>query len=60
MLKSAYGEECLSRTSAFEWRTISKKSAESESAKITGENNVDCICYAKSVIHHEFVSKNKL
>jgi hypothetical protein len=25
MLKSAYGEECLSRTSVFEWRKSSKK-----------------------------------
>jgi hypothetical protein len=25
MLKSAYGEECLSRTSVFEWHKTSKK-----------------------------------
>jgi hypothetical protein len=43
MLKSAYGEECFSRTSVFEWHNKFKSSLERENAKIAGENNVDCI-----------------
>jgi hypothetical protein len=43
MLKSAYGEECLSRTSVLEWHTKFKESSETENAKIAGENNVDHI-----------------
>jgi hypothetical protein len=55
MLKSAYGEECLSRTSVFEWHIIS----ESKYAKIAAEYNVDCIFHAKGIIHQEFVSEKQ-
>jgi hypothetical protein len=43
MLWTAYGEECLSRTNVFVWHKSFKSSSESENAKISGENNVDCI-----------------
>jgi hypothetical protein len=43
MLKSAYGEECLSRTSVFKWHKRFKESSEGENAKIAAENSVDCI-----------------
>jgi hypothetical protein len=55
MLKSAYGEACLLRTSVSEWHKKVQRSSESETAKIAGENNVDCIFYVKGIIHHEFV-----
>jgi hypothetical protein len=45
MLKSAYGEELLSRTSVFEWRKRFKSSSESENAKIAREMNVDGIFF---------------
>jgi hypothetical protein len=31
------------------------KEAQSENAKIAGENNADCNFYSKGVIHHEFI-----
>jgi hypothetical protein len=31
------------------------ESSESENAKIMGENNVDCLFYAKGIIPHKFV-----
>jgi hypothetical protein len=40
MLKSAYGEVCLSRTSVFEWHKRFKNSSESENAKIGGEKKM--------------------
>jgi hypothetical protein len=43
MLKSAYGEEYLSRTSVSEWHKIFKSSSENENPKLAGENNVDSI-----------------
>jgi hypothetical protein len=36
-----------------------KRSSESEKAKIAGENNVDCIFYAKGAIHHKFVPEKQ-
>jgi hypothetical protein len=51
ILKSAYGEECLSKTSVTEWR----KCTESENEKIAVGNDVDSIFYVKYIIHHEFV-----
>jgi hypothetical protein len=43
MLKSAYGEEYLLRTSVFEWHTRFKSSSENEDSKIANENSVDYI-----------------
>jgi hypothetical protein len=31
------------------------ESSDSENTKIVGENNVDCIFYAKGIIYHETV-----
>jgi hypothetical protein len=33
--------------------------SESENAKIAGKNEVDCIFYAKGIIHHEFVPEKQ-
>jgi hypothetical protein len=60
MLKNAYGEDCLSRPSVFEWHKRFERSLESENAKIAGANNVECIFYAKGNIHQELCRKNKL
>jgi hypothetical protein len=49
MLKSAYNEEFLSRTSEFEWHKRFKSSSESENAKIAGEHKVDCIFFMLKV-----------
>jgi hypothetical protein len=57
MLKSAFGEEFLSRTSVIEWYKRLEEGGESDKAKIAGENNLDCIFYAKGIIHHEFCLK---
>jgi hypothetical protein len=43
MLKSAYDEECLSRTSVFEWHKKVQRSSGSDNARILDENNVECI-----------------
>jgi hypothetical protein len=40
MLKSAYGEECLLRSSVFECH---KRHTEAQKVSIKGENNVNCI-----------------
>jgi hypothetical protein len=40
-------------------RKGSKKGSEIEKAKITAENSVDCIFYAKCVSHHEFVPEKQ-
>jgi hypothetical protein len=43
------------------WLSAKKqKSSESKNAKPASEYNVDCIVYAKGIIHHEFVPKNRL
>jgi hypothetical protein len=55
MLKSAYGEECLSRTSVFEWHKRRIEAQNARMQKIADENNVDYIFYTKGIIHHEFV-----
>jgi hypothetical protein len=33
--------------------------SDSENAKIVGKNNVDCIFYAKGIIHHGFVHEKQ-
>jgi hypothetical protein len=35
------------------------ESSESENAKIVGENNIDCISYAKGIILLEFVPEKQ-
>jgi hypothetical protein len=42
MLKSAYGEECLPRSVIELNKRFKNSSSESETAKIEGENNIDC------------------
>jgi hypothetical protein len=44
-LRGAYGEECLSRTSVFEWHKRFRSSSEIENPKIAGENKIDCIFF---------------
>jgi hypothetical protein len=43
MLKSTYGEECLLRTSVFEWHKRYVEAYKVRMQKSRGENNVDCI-----------------
>jgi hypothetical protein len=35
------------------------ESSESENLEFTGENNVDCILYAKGTIRHELIPENQ-
>jgi hypothetical protein len=59
MLKSAYVEACLSRSSAFEWYKLLKEAQKVRMQKFAGENNVNCIFDAKGIIHHEFVPEEQ-
>jgi hypothetical protein len=57
MLKSAYGEECLSRTRVFEWH---KSSSESANEKSWVTKVLTGFVDAKSIIHHKFVTKTQI
>jgi hypothetical protein len=54
MLKSAYGEECLSGTSVLKCIVCSNKSSESNRANIADGNSVGCISLAKGTIDQDF------
>jgi hypothetical protein len=54
MVKNVYLEQvCLNGIQG------SKKGSVSENTKIAGENNVDCILYAKGIIHKKFVTEKQ-
>jgi hypothetical protein len=36
-----------------------QRSSESKNAKVAAENNVECIFYAKDIIHHKFVLEKR-
>jgi hypothetical protein len=56
MLKSSDGEECLSRTSVFEWHERLKEGLRKwECKKSRVETMLITFFYAKGIIHHEFV-----
>jgi hypothetical protein len=60
MLTSAYGEECLSRTSFFEWHKRFESSSESKRIqKSWVQTMLTAFFYAKGIIHQEFVTKKK-
>jgi hypothetical protein len=45
-----------------EWNLVKSRetdSSESENTKIASKNNVDCIFYATSIIHHGFASEKQ-
>jgi hypothetical protein len=58
MMKSVYGEECLLRTSVFEWHKRFKEGREllqDDEWKITGETMLSVFFDAKAIVHHKFV-----
>jgi hypothetical protein len=60
MLKSAYGEECLTRTSVFEWheRYIEAQKVRMQKSRV--KKMLTEFFYAKGIIHHEFVPEKGL
>jgi hypothetical protein len=58
MLKSVYGEECLSRTCVFEWHKRFKEGRvllQDDEWKIAGETMLSAFFDAKAIIHHKCV-----
>jgi hypothetical protein len=55
MLKSVYCEECLSRTSVFEWHKMFKEAHKVRMQKSRVKTMLTAFFYAESIIHHEFV-----
>jgi hypothetical protein len=60
MLKSGYGEECLSRTRVFEWHERFKEAQKVRMQKSQVETMFTAFFYAKGIILHEFVRKNSV
>jgi hypothetical protein len=59
MLKSAYSEECLSRTSVSEWYKRYKEAQKMMMQKSLVKTMLTAFFYAKSIIHHEFVPEKQ-
>jgi hypothetical protein len=59
MLKSAYGEECLSRTSVFEWHKRFKEAQKVRMQESRVKIILTAFLYTKSIIHHEFVPEKQ-
>jgi hypothetical protein len=60
MLKSAYGEECLSRTSVFEWRKMFKEAQKLRMQKSLMKTLLTAFFDAKCIIDHEFVQEKQV
>jgi hypothetical protein len=59
MLKSAYGEDCLSRASVFEWHKRFKEAQNVRIKKSGVKTMLTAIFYAKGIIHHEIVPQKQ-
>jgi hypothetical protein len=59
MLKSAYGEECLSRKSVFEWHERFKEGRELLEDDERMKTMLAAFFDAKGIIHHEFVPEKQ-
>jgi hypothetical protein len=55
MLKSAYGEECLLRTSVFEWHKRFKEGQKVRMQKLQVKTMLTAFFDVKGITHHEFV-----
>jgi hypothetical protein len=56
MLKSAYGEECITRTSGFEWHKRFKEAQKVRMQKSWVKTVLTAFVFgSKGIIHHEFV-----
>jgi hypothetical protein len=60
MLKSAYGEERLLRTSVFQWHKRFKEVQKVRMQKSRVKTVLSAFFDAKGIIHHEFVPGNRL
>jgi hypothetical protein len=59
MLKSAYSEECLLRTSVFEWHERYIEAQKVRMQKLHVKTMLTAFFYAKSIIHHELVPEKQ-
>jgi hypothetical protein len=59
MLKSAYAEESLSRTSMFEWHKMFKEAQKVRMQKSQVKTMLTVFFGAKGVIHHKFVQEKQ-
>jgi hypothetical protein len=59
MLKSVYSEECLSRTSVFEWHKRFKEAQKVKMQKSRVKTMLTAIFYAEGIIHHKFVPEKQ-
>jgi CRISPR/Cas system-associated protein Csm6 len=59
MLKSAYGEECLSRKSVFEWHKRFKEAQKVRMQKSWVKTMLTAFFNAKGITHHEFVPEKQ-
>jgi hypothetical protein len=59
MLKSAYDEECLLRTSVLEWRKSFRESQKVRMQKSLVKTMLTAFFDAQGIIHHEFVPEKK-
>jgi hypothetical protein len=59
MLKSTYDEECLSRTSVFEWHERYIEALKVRMQKSWVKTMLTTFFYAKGIIHHEFMAEKQ-
>jgi hypothetical protein len=57
MVKSAYGGECLSRTSVSEWHKMFKEAQKVRMQKSRVKTMLTAFFCAKGIIHHEIVQE---
>jgi hypothetical protein len=59
MLKTLYGEECLSRTCVFEWHRKYKETQKLRMQKSRVKTMLTAFFYVKGTIHHIFVPEKQ-
>jgi hypothetical protein len=59
MLKSAYGEKCLSRTDVFELHKRFKEAQKVKMQKLRVKTMLTAFFYAKGIVRREFVQKKQ-